>query len=370
MSNYWMMRWALKGLGGVGVVVGLGLGLVYQFQEKLLYMPRIPGVPNGFAYLPDRFGLEYEDIEMTAEDGTKLHSWMMWPKGWSKQQRRSRPTVLFFQENAGNMSYRLPFLRLVTHHLNCSVFAPSYRGYGLSQGSPTERGLQQDAQASLDYLRKDPSVSKDNIIVFGRSLGGAVAFYNAAANPGMINSLIVENTFWSIEAVTGKVMPFLAPFVGPGRFFNFLIRNRWRNDESIAKLGKLPVLLLSSLEDEMLPPEHMARMHKMLLANKGEVTWVPIHAGHMDAYDTAPQDYWPAVVKFVQQYSVSSEVGPGDAQDSAGVDKAAQASHDGVKPAAAVGPFTSDSSLLSGGQQHQDMGGEFQAAGQDYKKEL
>ncbi|KAL3149046.1 hypothetical protein ABBQ32_001891 [Trebouxia sp. C0010 RCD-2024] len=347
MSTYWIMRLLLKGLGGVGLVVGLGLGLVYQFQEKLLYLPRIPGVSNDFAYLPDRFGLAYEDVELTAQDGTKLHSWMMWPSGWSSQKRRSRPTVLFFQENAGNMSFRLPFLRLVAHHLDCSVFAPSYRGYGLSQGTPTESGLQLDAQASLDYLHKNPAV-KDNVVVFGRSLGGAVAFHLAATNPGAINSLIVENTFWSIEAVTGKVMPFLSPFIGPGRLFNWLIRNQWRNDEAITQLGQLPVLLISSLEDEMLPPEHMERMHKVLRKQQGRVSWLPLHAGHMDAYEVAAEEYWPAVIKFAQQHmTVSAMDEAEDGGDDEGVEAAEHASAAGLKPPAAAGPFVTNSSQPS-----------------------
>lgn len=60
---------------------------------------------------------------MTAEDGTKLHAWFMHPRGWSREARAQRPVVLFFQENAGNMSFRLPFLRLLMRYLDCSVFA-------------------------------------------------------------------------------------------------------------------------------------------------------------------------------------------------------------------------------------------------------
>ena len=60
---------------------------------------------------------------MTAKDDTKLHAWFLQPRGWSRAQRAQRPVVLFFQENAGNMSFRLPFLRLLTRYLDCSVFA-------------------------------------------------------------------------------------------------------------------------------------------------------------------------------------------------------------------------------------------------------
>ena len=71
-----------------------------------IYVPRLPGIPNEYPYHPDAFGLAYEDIWLTAADGVRLHAWLMWPPHWSEEQRRSRPTVMFFQENAGNMAFR------------------------------------------------------------------------------------------------------------------------------------------------------------------------------------------------------------------------------------------------------------------------
>jgi hypothetical protein len=65
-----------------------------------------------------------QDVWLTAADGTNLHAWLLVPRGWSKEQLRSRPVMLFFQENAGNMSHRLPFLRVLAMQLQCSIFAP------------------------------------------------------------------------------------------------------------------------------------------------------------------------------------------------------------------------------------------------------
>eukprot|EP00891_Asterochloris_glomerata_P001904 jgi/Astpho2/1904/Aster-00423 len=212
-----------------------------------IYVPRLPGLPNGFSYLPNRFGLQYE-------------------------------------ENAGDMSLRLPFLRLLMQHLNCSVFAPSYRGYGLSKGSPNEAGLKLDAQAALDWLQASKDVSQGQIALFGRSLGGAVAIYLAASNPQAVKAVMIENTFTSIE----EVMPLLRPFLGPGRPFNFLIRNKWRSGQQMHKLRQLPVLLLSSLQDEMLPPEQMRQLYNSI-SSSGNATWAEFpQAGHMDAYETQP----------------------------------------------------------------------------------
>lgn len=174
----------------------------------------------------------------------------------------------------------------------------------------------------------------------------------AAARPEALAAVVVENTFLSIEALAPKVMPFLAPVVGPGRAGNFLIRNKWRNQDAAAALvaarseasragRRSPrVLLISSLDDEMLPPEHMALLHALLLGdgsdNNGSdnggagggdgangappqrspaspsrssppVAWLPLPgARHMDAYDTHAADYWPPLVAFAADAGVAA----------------------------------------------------------------
>lgn len=172
-------------------------------------------------------------------------------------------------------------------------------------------------------------------------------------------AVVVENTFLSIEALAPKVMPFLAPVVGPGRAGNFLIRNKWRNQDAAAALvaarkeasragRRSPrVLLISSLDDEMLPPEHMALLHALLLGDGSDsgsdngggaggggsdgsgnggtggapprspasspsrssppVAWLPLPgARHMDAYDTHAADYWPPLVAFAADAGVAA----------------------------------------------------------------
>lgn len=291
-------------------MVGLGLSLLYLLQEKLIYVPRVPGVTNDLVYTPDKFGFKYEDVWLKAEDGIKLHSWFMWPKSWDLAALRSNPCIMFFQENAGNMSWRLPFLKLLAKQLNCSIFALSYRGYGLSGGSPTEKGLKMDAEAALRYLlnyRTD--IDRKNISVFGRSLGGAVAINLAARHTDEINAVIIENTFTSIEEVAPKLFPFLGWFLGPNRHFNFLVRNKWDNSRAIAKLTHLPVMLLSSLQDEMLPPVHMSRLFQVL-QNGGarSAVWVEFPNGdHMQTYELCAQEYWHAVRSFASHYIHSGD---------------------------------------------------------------
>lgn len=91
------------------------------------------GIPNDFGAYPNDFGLQHEELWMDSEDGVKLYSWHVWPSGTTPGTKL--PVVLFFQENAGNMSFRLPFIALLIKHLGCAVFVLGYRGYGKSEGA-------------------------------------------------------------------------------------------------------------------------------------------------------------------------------------------------------------------------------------------
>ena len=84
-----------------------------------IYVPRLPGIPNEYPYLPDQWRLGYEDVWLTTADGVRLHAWLMWPEHWGAAERRSRPTVVFFQENAGNMAFRW----VLTAAYSCSMLS-------------------------------------------------------------------------------------------------------------------------------------------------------------------------------------------------------------------------------------------------------
>ncbi|GAB4817768.1 hypothetical protein N2152v2_004814 [Parachlorella kessleri] len=277
--------------GAVGLA-GVALGLLYVLQEKLANHPA--------------FGLAYEDLWLTAADGTRLHAWYMWPKGWTPEQRRARPTVLFFQENAGNMAFRLPYIKPFVRQADCSLMILGYRGYGESEGSPSERGIQLDAQAALDHLLGRSDVDPTNIVLLGKSLGGAVAFYIAKNNKDKVRGIIIENTFTSMVDTIGVVMPLLAPLVGKGRRFNFLVRNKWPSAEYILSLRDMPILFLCSGQDEMLGAHQMRDLYA-LRGSGGEGgatpwTWVEFpEARHMDAHEVAPAHYWPAIADFLQR---------------------------------------------------------------------
>lgn len=106
-----------------------------------------------------------------------------------------------FHGNAGNIGHRVPIAKILEENLGCNVLMLEYRGYGLSTGEPNEAGINIDAQAALDYLRHQKETEGGKIIVYGQSLGGAVAIQLVAKNQevGDILALVLENTFTSIK---------------------------------------------------------------------------------------------------------------------------------------------------------------------------
>ncbi|KAI8565377.1 hypothetical protein RHMOL_Rhmol03G0254200 [Rhododendron molle] len=133
--------------------------------------------------------------------------------------------------------------------------------YGTSDGSPSQHGITKDAQAAPDHLVQRTDIDTSRIVVFGRSLGGAVGAALTRNNPEKVAALILENTFTSILDMAGVLLPFLRWFIGGSgskspKVLNFLVRSLWNTVDVIGQI-KQPVLFLSGLQDEMVPPVHM-----------------------------------------------------------------------------------------------------------------
>lgn len=286
-------------------LAALVLLLVFVFQRRLLYVPVIPGQPaKTYQYTPNDFNMYYRDVPITAADGVKTHGWLCRSKQYTVLRS---PVTIFFQENAGNISHRLPFAQMLCATVPSVVFLLSYRGYGASEGTPSQKGIELDAQACIDTVSDQPDVDGNSIVLFGRSLGGAVAVAMALKNPRRIRAVILENTFTSISEMAGKVFPFLRPVVGPGQPLNSLVRERW---ESLARLKEYfgdessdeakafpPCLCLVSAQDEMVPPEMMERLYASIRSPRKHIVTFA-QARHMDAYVRHRDQYWSTVKDF------------------------------------------------------------------------
>ncbi len=263
--------------------VGL-LSLLYVFQDKLLYFPDVPAGYRSKILDPKDSGLpEPESHLLRMSDGVKVHVWLFVHGADSRPSRhmaeaglRTRPTVIFYHGNAGNMSFRNDNFRALFFACGANVVAVEYRGFGLSEGSPSEELLRSDAVQVLDWLARRDDLDQSRLFVLGRSIGGAVALHLAQERPGVLAGLMLENTFTCIADLIDVLMPKLS-------YFKFLLRNPWRNVDVVPHL-KLPCLFISSGKDELIPKGMMPRLQSLYGANKDLVESIHFpDAGHMNA---------------------------------------------------------------------------------------
>ncbi|KAG6384291.1 hypothetical protein SASPL_155902 [Salvia splendens] len=307
-------------LYGVGGIVVAGMALLVAFQEKLVYVPVLPGLTKSYPITPARLRLLYEDVWLTSSDGVRLHAWFIKLSSDCKG-----PTILFFQENAGSIffvlfvggywlynnlitdiAHRLEMVRIMLQQLQCNVFMLSYRGYGASDGFPSQQGITKDAQAALNHLVERVDIDTSRIVVFGRSLGGAVGTVLVRNNPDKVAALILENTFTSILDMAGVLLPFLKWFIGKGgskgpKVLNFLVRSPWSTVDVIGEV-KQPILLLSGLQDEMVPPAHMEMLYAKAAARNQQCSFVEFPTGmHMDTWLAGGDRYWRTIQEFLEK---------------------------------------------------------------------
>lgn len=238
-------------------------GLLYSYQGKLIYPAALPSGARQDQTRPSQYGLPFEELWLKTPDGEKLHAWYI---RMDKRSERGPLTVVLFQANAGNIAHRLPLAAILLNQLRCNVFMLSYRGYGLSTGQPTEKGIKVDAQVALDWVKANLYGAEGHrIVLYGQSLGGAVAIDAAVRNAAWISALLLENTFLDIPSLIPSVLP-------PARFLTFLCTEIW---SSITRLPLLSpntvrVLFLSGGKDELVPPSHMKELHKLCSASVKE----------------------------------------------------------------------------------------------------
>jgi pimeloyl-ACP methyl ester carboxylesterase len=233
------------------IVIGLLLLNVWMHfqQPHMIFYP-----VRELYQTPADWGLDYEDVTLNTADNIQLH-------GWYIPQQQSEQVLLFFHGNAGNISHRRDSIELF-HRLGLGVFIIDYRGYGKSTGKPGEQGLYQDAAAAWHYLTEEKGIANDQILIFGRSLGGAIAAWLASGVQA--RGLILESTFSSARDFARTVFPVLSRLVST--------RYDFKTAENIRQVN-YPVLVLHSPDDEIMPfqlgekvflaaqqPKHFVRM--------------------------------------------------------------------------------------------------------------
>jgi len=247
-------------------------------EDRFIFFPTRPLLGS-----PNDVGLEFSSVHITAEDGVRLH-------GWWVPADPERGVVLFFHGNAGNISDRLDSIRIF-NDMGLGVFIFDYRGYGQSDGEPSEQGTYRDGEAAWRYLTEQRRIDPARIVMFGRSLGGAVAVETAMHHRP--RALILESTFTSIRAMARAAMPWLP--AGP------FLRTKY---DTLGRIPSLdcPILVIHSRDDEVVP---FAQGKELFDAARGPKSFLELRYGHNEGFVLSGKTYTDGLETFV-----TAQLGP------------------------------------------------------------
>jgi hypothetical protein len=231
------------------------LALVRYLELKSLFFPM-----KLMESTPADVNLSYEEARFSTEDHLQLHGWYL--------DRGASFTLLLCHGNGGNISHRLEKAKEL-YNLNANVFMFDYRGYGKSDGKPSEKGLYRDVQAAYRYLIDQKKIPARQIVVYGESLGGAVAV--DLASKVVLRALVVESTFSSVRDMSKSIYP-AVPSV--------LVRNIFDSKTKIRSIS-VPKLMMHSGEDEIVP---FALGEKLFAAAAEPKRFVKLRGGHNSCF--------------------------------------------------------------------------------------
>jgi fermentation-respiration switch protein FrsA (DUF1100 family) len=260
-------------------------GFLFFAQPGMLFYPT-----SRLGATPADWEMDYREVLMQAEDGVGLHGWLV-------PRRGSDWALLFFHGNAGNISHRRDSIE-VFHRLGLNVLIFDYRGYGRSEGSPSEAGLYRDARAAWDWLTIEGGFPPQRVILFGRSLGGVVAAELASrVNP---HALILESSFSSARDTARHLFPLLSRAV-------------WLRYEldaaAYVRQVRAPILVMHSRDDEIIP---YALGRKLFAAASEPKHFVDLSGGHNDGFLLSEPHYSAALAAFLEDVRADAPAGVAD----------------------------------------------------------
>jgi len=269
MESLWVVL-RVAALSYAGLVL-----LLYLTQGRMLYYPELPS--REVRTDPSAIGLTYEAVALTTSDNVKLD-------GWFVPAAPGSDVVLFLHGNAGNIGHRLDSLRIF-HDLNLAVLIFDYRGYGRSTGKPSEAGTYEDAATAWRHLTQERGYKAEQIVLFGRSLGAAVAAQLATQQTP--RALIVESAFTSVPDMAADLYPFL-----PARL---LARYDYATARYLHEV-RCPLLVVHSRDDEIIPFHHGERIYSA--ANEPK-RFLEIRGGHNEGFLLSETAYRQGLADFL-----------------------------------------------------------------------
>ncbi len=257
------------------VLVAIVLNFGEQLERRFVFFPT-----REVAATPSDFGVEFEDVNFTTSDGYRLNGWYV--------PGRHETVWLWFHGNGGDLGHRAEEMALFHHKVGANVFIFDYRGYGKSQGQPSEQGTYRDARAALEYLQGRPDAKGKRTVYFGRSLGAAVAVELAVEHPPA--GLVLVSPFTALRDMARLSHPLLplAAWVAGDRY------------DSAARIGKIhrPVLIMHGKHDEIVPVQQGEALFRA--ANHPKTLRLLPAAGHNDTYHAGGPVYWKQLKEFLR----------------------------------------------------------------------
>jgi len=251
----------------VVVALLLVILLIRVFEDRMVFFPE-PSLPSDMT--PAQAGVQVENVFLTTSDGVKVHCW------WAETPGAQR-TVLYFHGNAGNLSARLPTIGWL-QQLPANVLAVDYRGYGKSEGQPTEEGVYRDGEAAYDYLVREHKIPPEQIVILGQSLGTTVAVDVASKKP--VGAVILEAGFPSAKRVAQVAMRL------PGVWL--VMRSDFDSARKLKDV-RAPVLVAHCRQDPVIP---FALGEELYAAAKQPNRFVAYQGDcHEPLYQADPRDY-------------------------------------------------------------------------------
>jgi len=264
----------------IAAAVAVGLPLVVYLAQDSLIFYRQPLPEARRAEITRRFPAASE-VTINAADGTKLHGWLVKPPGVERA-----PLVLYYGGNAEEVSHMLEAVGDTVRGDTPGVawLLVNYRGYGASEGSPSQVSLVADALAQYDYATALPNMDVQRIFVFGRSLGSGVAVQLAAHRP--VRGVILVSPYDSLAAVAKRYYWYLP--------VDWMLKHRFDSIGAAPQM-KQPLLCFIAERDDVIPPEHAERLFAAWAGPKRRVLLGG--AGHNTTDST--QGFWPSVRDFL-----------------------------------------------------------------------
>ena len=255
------------------LLLAIAAALLVANEGRFIYFPLRP-----YDASPAQYGLQAEDLDVTAADGVRLRGWRL--RGGGKT------VLVYLHGNGGNISHRLDRSRTLVESLGLDVVLVDYRGYGKSEGRPSEQGLYADGEAIYEAARAR-GFPPERIVLFGESLGCAVAIETALHKPA--RAMILEAPFLSVRRMARAVMPVVPPF---------LIRTRYDNEAKIGRID-IPKLIAGSDSDDVVPFSQTRRLFE--LAAEPKTLHVVAGATHNNIYIVDGERYLQAWKAFLDR---------------------------------------------------------------------